>query len=839
MKPSVKPDFPLNQSALAVRRAIYRPSSLSGSVLSLLSCFLVSVPVLAESDHVGAELGWQPFSSLTKEQKQSLDRTKRRTVVSQSSCQGFYLHEAFQPPVYAGTTEITADQAEYQVDGGVSLNGNVTARSVDMQVQADQASMTEDRSLMRATGHVRVLQQNGLLLGDKGEFYPDDKRMEINNAQYLLYQNEFRGKADRIRMVRDGVIEVTDGSYTSCPPNDNSWQIISSDIELDKDSGFGTAKHARLELSDVPVFYWPYLKFPIDDRRHTGLLWPELSLDNKGLEEYKQPIYLNLASNYDATLAPHWFRDRGVLMNTEFRYLLPEKHMGQIQYSFLNRDSEFNNEDRDLFAAQAQGYIAPGWSYYLDYGKASDDYYFRSFESGFDNTNTEKLDQLFETRYYHGAWSFRAALQGFQELNPALTDAQREYYKLPELEANYRAGIRPGRGSGLSWGSNNQTVTFRRDIDDGSGSRGSVADDGTVVWGSELETQRTYLEPYIGFRQESVSGFWSINARAGLSAYKLSNQPQGIDSSQQRVIPVVTADSGLIFDRTMTAFGQSYTQTLEPRLFWTWSPKEEQTDIPLFDTDEYRFDSHQLFRDTRFTGNDRQGDLHKISLGLTSRFIDDESGREKLSFMIGQAFYPEDRSVTTSSDPNEVLDYQHTRSVSPLVTEARYSPFDWLTMSASYLMNTDRSTFSTERREERFSIRHPSGISFQLRHSKHYTDCDISGTCGVGDDRYEETADLGFAAPLNDQWRMFIIARRDLEARRYMERVAGLEYESCCWMLRIANHEYYSGDDFDNPNAQEEKFLIQLVLKGFGAVGQGAAYQRAQEFIPGYTSQTW
>lgn len=861
MKLPAKPDFPLSQSVLGIRQALSESLAPSpGSLLALFSLCLIASPVWAAEvssasvsyepslnadgpslktrSHPGAELGWQPFNSLSDEQKRILDASQAGMPVRGASCGGYYVHQQYAAPAWAGTTEITADQAEYTPDGGVLLQGNVSALSSDMQIQSDEASMNKDRTLMTARGQVRILQNSGLLLGDEGDFYPDEKRFEVTGAHYLLYQNNFRGDADKIRMVRDNVVEVENGSYTSCPPTDNSWQIVSGDIELDSDSGFGTATHARLKLGPVPVFYWPYLKFPIDDRRHTGLLWPEVSLDNEGLEEYRQPLYLNLAENYDATLTPHWFRDRGTLMNTEFRYLLSEQHTGQIQYSFLNRDSDFNNEDRDLLRTEAQGMIQPGWFYRLDYSKASDDDYFRSFESGFDDANTEKLTQLLETRYYAGPWSFRAALQGFQELNSALTDASREYNKLPELEANYNLSGSPAPGTTLSLGSNNRTVTFRRDIDDGSGSPGSIDNNGAITWGSELEAQRSYIEPYIGYRQDNISGFWSFNARVGVTDYKLNNQPDGVSDSKQRTIPVLTADSGLIFDRETQWFGQDYTQTLEPRLFWTWSPYEDQTDIPLFDTDEYRFDAHQLFRDTRFTGIDRQGDLHKVSLGVTSRFLNDQ-GRETLSLMAGQALYPEKRKVSVSSGPNASQEYQHTRDVSPLVTEARYSPFDWLTVSASYLFNTDRSTFGTERREERLYARHPSGVSLLLGHSKYYKECDINGSCTSGQDRYDETADLGFAAPLNDQWRMFIVGRRDLEEGRYMERIAGLEYESCCWMLRVSNHEYYSSDRYSDPDALEEKFLIQLVLKGFGAVGQGRAYQRAQEFIPGYSYRSW
>lgn len=782
---------------------------------------LLSPSAWAQQTDQAKALGWIEASQVPSAQQ------KQRPGL----CGGYYLHEQYNPPVVLDSMEVSADQAEYLENGGVRLKGNVSALSQHMLMRANEAEINKTRTAVLAEGNVRVLQENGLLLGEKGRFNQDNEQFEVNQAQYLLYGNNFRGGADHIRQTEKNVVEIKNGSYTSCPPNDNGWQLIGQEIELDQESGFGTAKHARLELGDVPVFYWPYFKFPIDDRRHTGFLVPTLAIDSKGIENFRQPIYVNLAPNYDATLTPHWYRDRGLLMNTEFRYLLPEDHTATLQYSFLESDPEFNDKRRAFYSAKAAGLIQNNWVYRLDYTKVSDDYYFRSFSSGFDGSNTEKLDQLIETKYRSGAWTYRAALEGFQELDLDLTDAKREYYKLPQLEANGHYS----NGNGLKWGAKNQTVHFSREINDGSGVAGGVASDGKITWGSDLEAQRTHLEPYISYRNDQIWGYWAAKARLGLSHYQLTDQPDSVDASQSRVIPTVSMDSGLIFERDLTAFDRFYTQTLEPRLFWVYSPEEDQTEIPLFDTSEYSFDSNQLFRDTRFSGIDRQGDLHKISLGLTSRFLDDQ-GAEKLKLSMGQAFYPEERSVSTSSDPNYQPDALDRRKVSPLVADVIYNPYPWASIKASGQWNTHEANFFLEKRQASLSVQHPSGASFILRHTKNYSGCAINGDCAIGVSKpFEETADLGFSTPLNEQWRLFLLGRRDIKAGDYMEQIAGLEYESCCWLVRIANHQFYSGDDVDDPDAFEDKFRIQLVLKGFGGLGQDEPYTRAAKYIPGYT----
>lgn len=768
-------------------------------------------------------MDWVPFDQLTAEEKR----------VTRGVCSGAYRHPDSKP---AGIgNEITARQAQYDADGQVLLKGDVLADTPNGILQADEATLSQDRSQIEATGNLRVRQPTSLVYGQSGLLNNQTQTFDIQNAEYLIFQNNFRGKARRIQRTEDGLVVVKQGSYTSCDPTDNSWQLVGSEIELDNESGFGTAIHARLEIADIPVFYWPYLKFPIDDRRHTGLLTPSFAIDEEGLDHFKQPLYLNIAPNYDATLTPHWYRERGTHMGTEWRYLFPNDHYGMITYDFMESDPLYEDKKRELFAYEAKGtLLSPNWVYRVDYSKASDDDYFRAFEANFADANTEKLDQLAETQYRQGNWHYVARVQGFQELDPGLKDAQREYYKLPELQANYSQA-----NGNATWGSRNQTVWFKRDILDGSDYQGTVnSSTGAITWGSDLQAQRTHLEPFVSYRASRLWGFSQLDLRAAYSQYALQGQPDSLADSQTRLVPTVALDSGLYFERETSAFGQNYIQTLEPRIKAVYAPTLDQHDIPVFDSAEYAFDRNQLFRDSRFSGIDRQGDLKKIALGVTTRFIDEQSGAEKLNLSLGQALYAEERTVTLSTNPQYQPDYQHSRLVSPLVASASYYPTPWLTLDASTQWNTDKAFFFLEKRETKLTGTHPNGLSFLLRHTKNYTGCSLNYNCPEDSEKtYEETADLGIIAPLADQWKVFAVARRDLIDGEYLERIAGVEYESCCWAVRVARHQFYVGDDYDNPDAFDNNVRVEFVLKGFGGIGQKEPYERAAEFIPGFRSE--
>ena len=779
----------------------------------VLALSLFSEGVLAADTDSSYFLDWVPRNELSPEEQSSLP----------SFCAGSYRPVPYLQPE-GDATQITAESADYLADGSIHLRGKVKIISPEISLQAEEAKVSSDRSRIEAINYV-TLRQNGVVVhGDEGKFNLNDDQFEIVNPEYALPSDGMRGKASTIIQTAPGEVVISDGSYTSCSPGDNSWRLVGSDIELDQQSGFGTAIHARLELADIPVFYWPYFRFPIDDRRHTGLLMPSLSVGSEGLEEYEQPLYLNLAPNADATLSPRWYRDRGVLLNSEFRLLATENHYGEVSNSFFENDPDFG-DDRQLTHLLLRGKPADRWRYRVDYSESSDDYFLNDFEAGFTAANTSELLQLAEAEGRYDNWQLLARVQGYQQLNPNLNDKDKVFYKLPELQANGR-----WRNSGLTYGVNSQWVAFRRDINNPV--NGSVTN-GAVDWGTSFQANRYHLEPFAEYREDALWGYWLIKGRLMQTGYQLDDQPAGLSDSTQRMIPVVTADGVLYFEREMQLFENDYIQTLEPRLFFTASPTEEQVENPVFDTSEYAFDINQLYRDTRFSGVDRAGDLIKTSLGVTSRFISNENGRELLTLNAGQAFYAKDRTVTTSSDPNEATNYFRSRESSPLILQALWQPTERLMakLTRQWDYNKDR----LERQDQQVTALLPGGATMMVRHTRALSNCTLLGNCDADDETYSEVADLGVLYPFNDQWRTFYAQKQDLKNDIRLEQITGVEYESCCWLVRFARHQWQTSS---STSTSDDSIGIQLVLKGFGGIGQKSSFAQMEEYVPGYTPMT-
>ena len=114
---------------------------------------------------------------------------------------------------------------------------------------------------------------------------------------------------------------LNQATFSTCPDGDNGWALAADKISINADDGWGEAWHSVIKIQDVPVFYLPYMTFPVSNQRKSGLLIPKFGSSQKLGVDLQLPYYLNLADNYDATITPRYMSERGTQLKTEFRYL--------------------------------------------------------------------------------------------------------------------------------------------------------------------------------------------------------------------------------------------------------------------------------------------------------------------------------------------------------------------------------------------------------------------------------------------------------------------------------------------------------------------------------------
>ncbi|TWC33189.1 LPS-assembly protein [Pseudomonas sp. SJZ079] len=761
---------------------------------------------------------------------------------------------------------VSAKASRYEQEQQVAtLAGDVVLRQSSLQVEADEARLLQAENRGELIGNVRLRDDGALVVGDRAELQLDNGEAKIDNAEYVLHKGHVRGSALYAKREETAIIRLKDGTYTSCEPGSNAWHLKGNNVTLNPATGFGTATNVTLRVKDFPVFYTPYIHFPIDDRRQSGFLPPSISSSGNNGLTLQTPYYFNLAPNYDATLYPTYMSDRGLLTEGEMRYLTKSSE-GQLGAGYIS-DS---NDDRKLQSESKQQRWLYSWQHKqgldsrllaeVDYTDISDPYYFQDLSTDLGIDNTTYVNQRGTLTYRGDGYTARLNAHAYELAN--ITDIT-PYNRLPQITLDGALPFHPG-GLDFSYGS--ELVRFDRDLRSGlfSDENGITTPwyDTNLQGLARANGNRLHLEPAASLPLDWSWGFVKPQVKFLQTNYDLSLDQQGkntllaeqeFSSSQSRSLAMYSVDSGLYFDRNTQWFGKDFRQTLEPRLFYLYVPEEDQTDIPVFDSGEYTFNYASLFRENRFSGKDRIGDENKLSLGVTNRWIE-SNGFERQRFSIGQAFYFKDRKVQLPGiEASTRVDAQS--SVSPYALEYLYRfNRDWR-LSADF--NWDPDTHRTRSGSTMFHYQPEDNPNKIINAGYRYRNDTVrfdqstgSWVVGGGDfgtpgtpnfikDYYKVSQhDFSVIWPIVPQWSAISRWQYDYGRNRTLEAFAGFEYDSCCWKLRVVNRYWIDYDEVSlNPSLNDQAdsgIFLQIVLKGLGGVTGNKVETFLDQGIQGY-----
>ncbi|MDO9173402.1 MAG: LPS assembly protein LptD, partial [Actinomycetota bacterium] len=446
-------------------------------------------------------------------------------------------------------------------------------------MHADSAVISAGRDRLVLSGHVLLLDPAMTIEADSAELTLDGSGSHIVNTRYALHAQHIRGSASEIRRENEYSVTITGGAYTTCEPGHEAWALASRRIHLDQEAGWGSASHVRLLINRAPVLYVPYITFPIDKRRRSGVLYPTFSFSDDNGTDIAVPYYFNLDPQFDLLLTPRWIENRGGLVEGELRYLLGAPNdsygSGSLGVGWIGSDRAYNDEQRHVLRFQHLGDPTPDWQVLADATDVSDDDYFDDLDTQLSVNRDAHLVRVLQTRYAADNWSGLARVQGWQTINPAIAESDQPYERTPQLLANIALPAQHG----LVWGATTEYVYFDRTIDP------SLAN----PVGSRVRLEPSVRRPFTGEA-------WRIEpaAKARYTAYSLENGTAS--DTPEHLLPTVTLDSALFLERDFRLHDNDWLQTLEPRAFLAWTPYKTQDDAPLFDTSPLTFGYDQLFR---------------------------------------------------------------------------------------------------------------------------------------------------------------------------------------------------------------------------------------------------
>lgn len=686
----------------------------------------------------------------------------------------------------SGSTEVRAETSRVETEGVTEFSGDVELVQDGRALSADDVVYDQLNDSMTAVGQTKIWDSTLLWSGYRAMFNMRADRHRLERGDYWLIDRQGRGSADLIRTDNQTQVSRLERvEYTTCPVGAETWKFSASQIKLDHKEERGYAKNALLKVRSVPVFWLPYFTFPLSDKRKSGFLTPTIGTSNERGLDTEVPYYIDIAPNQDATVAPRWISERGLMLKGEYRYM-GRRYQSEFDVEYLPGD-KLSDSDRSYVRVeheQRYGENDTGYLYAL-LQNASDAQYFEDFGGGLAITSQRFLDRRIQTQYVTNNYQVWGTMQAYQNIDDSIPDRFGPYRRLPNILAQT---LFPQYHLVPHFYGMTDITYFDRE-DSVTGGRIDLAPTISLPFIKPW----AYVRPAIGLRQTN---------------YFLTNS-QEFDSTISRSVPMISTDAQLFLERRFKLFDAPLMQTLEPRAYYVLMPKVGQSDIPVFDTGLFDFTFLQLFNENRFAGRDRIGDTNQLAVAVTSRFLSLDSGREVFRTSLGQIYYFRDREIAL---PGTVIQDD---STSEFIGEVAASPVEaW---SARATLQWDPHDQRTEK--SAFAIRYapPNGTVLNAAYRLRRAVTDV------------EQTDLAWRVPLTENLSMVGRWNYSLQSRQSLELVGGIELESCCWGIRLLSRRFIRNSEGEFDNA----IFMQAEFKGLGGFGRSAA-SFLRRSIPGY-----
>ncbi len=667
-------------------------------------------------------------------------------------------------PLYLYADSIIATER-----GDFILDGNVSIQRAEQILETEAATYKQHSSQVMTRGKTRFQEGGFALTGHTATFVLDRKQGSFDDVEFFMTDIPGRGSAETLVIDNQEIVRLQQARYTSCQPGNDDWYLNAPEIKLNQKEAIGTTYNVVLKFKQVPILYLPYLSFPLNDQRKSGILAPRFVNSKKSGVQISIPYYWNIAPAYDLTITPVFMARRGLQIKNEFRYL-SRIGSGTFQADFLPQDKVYG-KSRTFYSYKHSGVIIPGWKMDMRFNQVSDTDYFEDLGGSLTKSSIRYVERRLDLSHSGDLGRLKIRLQNHQIVDKNLSDAARPYQRLPQI-TYYLPQQRYGP---FLFDTQSELVRFDRD--------------------GRINAVRFDIQPKVTLSLAGQAGFFRSGLTLRHTRYSLSCAVTDESAkSLVRTIPIISLDGGLFFDRDTSWGERRLLHTLEPRLFYLNAPFLEQTDLPIFDTAIPSMNFSRLFQENRFSGTDRVGDANQLTVALTSRLLGSDNGTEYLSARIGQIQYFRDRRVMLSQTGPET---QNRSEVLADITFRLTNNWNGKT-ELRWQPQTDRLYKKTIQLQYKPDSRRIVNLGYRF------------------EDERQKQVDISFFWQLSNSWSAVGRWNYSQHDRHLLEALAGLEYNSCCWSARVLSQRFLvdsAREEYD------ESLSFQLELKGLSAIG--------------------
>lgn len=705
-------------------------------------------------------------------------------------------------PMFLDAKQIVGD-----AEDTVELKGNASVRRQDAVIKANIINYNKKTGIMDAQVNARMIRDGNIITGSAITYNAEDGTASVDQPNFWM-ENGGAGIGSWADVFNRDQMSLTDVTYSGCPCPNPSWYIQSEKLDIDLAANEGVATNGVLYFKDVPILASPYLTFPVKKERKSGFLVPTFGMTSNTGADYTQPYYFNLAPEYDTTVQLRAMSKHGLQLGDEFRYM-GETYSGTLAGTYLNNDYQ-TGTNRWLYTAQHMQRFGGGFYGGWNVSGVSDNNYFNDFSTiAINQAPTTYLPRQVSLGWGDGFWSAGVQTLTFQTLQDPLNSTRPQYNRVPEFTLN---GARFNY-KGLDFYTENTATEFQMPLSPYFNNQ---------RWGPDGQRVLSYNAVSLPI----VKAGWYVTPKVAFTAAQYQNNWYGLESrygygqsANSRSLPIYSIDSGMTFERNTTFFGKSSLQTLEPRLYYLRVPYQDQSQFPVYDTTLADFNFSQAFQENIYAGWDRLSNANQMTAGLTTRWLDADTGFERVALGVAQRFYFEDQYVTL---PFEV---PRTNVKSDFLFGANAALTDTLNTIGAvqynpYTSQWDRAQITARWRPQRLAM-----ISTSYRYQINPPPTATYQPQG------QNMVSMSFQWPITNKW--YTVGRVDYNLMNQLvqstvdptqmllvpnitQAIAGVEYKGdCCWSARLIFQRYVVGVDQTNTGV-----FFQLELAGLGMLGQ-------------------
>jgi len=695
------------------------------------------------------------------------------------------------------------------------IDGNAELRRADTVIRADRLEYYQPDDLAKARGNVYINRRGNVYEGPLLELKVDAFEGFFTQPSYRFLKNDAYGEADRADFIDSKHAIIQNASYSTCQRRPGpswlpGWVLKAASMDMDEENDVGTAKDAVLTFKGVSMPAIPTLSFPLSDKRKSGWLPPIVGLDSVSGAQLSSSYYWDIAPNRDATFTPTLMSKRGVKLDTEFRYLEPT-YRGVAKVDVMPVDS-LRNTLRWGATAQHTGLIDTGWSgvgpvgLNVNLNRVSDDNYWRDFPRSSATLAQRLLPNDVNLSWGRGDVALGLRTLKWQTLQDVLSPITPPYDRLPQFTARYsRSNV-----GGLDFVLEGDATQF-------SGNRALTL---------QPNAARVFSKAQVSYPIQTPGWFFTPKVQLHTTAYQFDQALTDGRTAATRSVPTFSLDSGLVLERDASLLGRSFVQTLEPRAFYVYTPYRSQNLLPKYDTAATDFNFATVYTENAFIGNDRISDNNLLTLGVTSRLINPDTGAEAVRLGFAQRLRFKDQLVTLNPTDAPVVDRVSDQLLGMAINWNPQWVFD---STVQYNQKTDVSNRASI--GARYNPGRYRTISAAYRFQR-----DIS-----------QQIDIGWQWPINDLWgdkgrdlgpglgqgegRWYSVGRLNysMRDRKLVDALIGFEYDAGCWLGRVVLDRLQTGAGTVGvtagvtPGSSSTSLSFQLEFVGFSRVGVGTS----------------